>query len=119
MKIVIVDDSDFMRNELKEILFSVGVTEVIEYCDGSELFEHYHEIKWDDIFCLIIDSTMPYLNGIKTIKKLNQLNNRVPIVLFSGFQEQLILAAIKLGVRHFIGKPVDEQNVLDSIKKLQ
>lgn len=62
-KILIVDDTLFMRTLLKNILFSGGHTIVGEAGDGDEAVEKYKELKPD---LVTMDVVMPKMNGIES-----------------------------------------------------
>ena len=60
-RILIVDDTLFMRTLLKNILFSGGHTIVGEAADGEEGIAKYKELKPD---LVTMDVVMPKMNGI-------------------------------------------------------
>ena len=59
---------------------------------------------------------MPGISGIETIKKIRQINARVPIVVISsvGANQDMIFEAIKNGAKNIINKPFDT----DLVKKI-
>ena len=68
-KILIVDDTLFMRTLLKNILFSGGHTIVGEAGDGEEGVAKYKELKPD---LVTMDIVMPKLNGIEALKAIKE-----------------------------------------------
>jgi len=64
-KILIVDDTLFMRTLLKNILFSGGHDIVGEAGDGDEAIAKYKELKPD---LVTMDVVMPKVNGIEALK---------------------------------------------------
>ena len=115
-KILIVDDTLFMRTLLKNILFSGGHTIIGEAGDGSEAVEKYKELKPD---LVTMDVVMPKMNGIEALKAIKTLDPSARVVMCTAVgQEQMVKLAIKTGARGYIVKPFtdkDIQSVLHSI----
>jgi len=66
-RILIVDDTMFMRTLLKNILFSGGHDIVGEAADGAEALARYQELKPD---LVTMDVVMPKVNGIEALKAI-------------------------------------------------
>ena len=66
-KILLVDDAAFMRMMLKDTLTKNGFTDIIEAADGVEAVEKYNAEKPD---LVIMDITMPNMNGLEALKKI-------------------------------------------------
>lgn len=112
--IIVVDDSDFVRKSLVEILRELGSDRILEMKDGIQLVEYYSESHAEkhDIKLIILDVVMPNMSGIEVLGLIRKLDKKVPIVLFSGLlSEETVAVAFELGVKDFLSKPVSETQV--------
>jgi two-component system, chemotaxis family, chemotaxis protein CheY len=114
-KILVVDDAAFMRMRCSKLLSDNGF-EVTEAVDGSEALEKYKEHKPDAV---LLDITMPNLDGIATLKELLKMDPgaRVAMVTAMG-QQSMVMEALKIGARDFVVKPFDADRVLAAVKKM-
>lgn len=115
-KILIVDDTLFMRTLLKNILFSGGHTIVGEAGDGDEAVEKYKELKPD---LVTMDVVMPKMNGIEALKTIKGIDPGAKVVMCTAVgQEQMVKLAIKSGARGYIVKPFQAPKVLEEINNV-
>ena len=115
LRIVIADDLSFMRMVHKEILQEKGYQVVGEASDGVEAVERYRKLRPDII---ILDITMPRMNGLEAMHKIFEFDKGAKIIICSALgQQQLIVEAIKAGVRDFIVKPFKSERVISAIEK--
>lgn len=112
-KILIADDSAFMRTVLKNILKKAGYDDVIEAGDGEEALSKYEE---EGPNLMLLDIVMPKLDGIGVLKKINKDN--VNVVIISAVGQKAMMEEAKLyGAKDFIIKPFDAQIVTDVVKR--
>jgi two-component system, chemotaxis family, chemotaxis protein CheY len=112
MKIVIAEDSQFMRSLLKDILTPKGY-EVVEAANGREAIEKVQSEKPD---LLLLDIIMPEMDGLEVLKKLK---NSVPVVVISAVgQEKMVDEAKALGAAEYIIKPFEDKKVLEVVSKM-
>jgi two-component system chemotaxis response regulator CheY len=115
-KILIVDDTLFMRTLLKNILVAGGHLVVGEAGDGEEAVGKYKELKPD---LVTMDVVMPKMNGIEALKAIKQLDPASRIVMCTAVgQEQMVKLAIKSGAKGYIVKPFQAPKVLDEVKNV-
>jgi two-component system chemotaxis response regulator CheY len=115
MRIVIADDLSFMRMVQREILQEKGYEVVAEATDGLEAVDKYKKFNPDVI---ILDITMPHMNGLEAMHKIFDYDKNAKIIICSALgQQQLIVEAIKAGVKDFIVKPFKPERVLTAIEK--
>ncbi|TSC94021.1 MAG: Response regulator containing CheY-like receiver, AAA-type ATPase, and DNA-binding domain [Parcubacteria group bacterium Licking1014_1] len=113
MKILIADDSQFMRKVLKDILNAAGHTDLVECADGKECMAKYASEKPD---LILLDIIMPELDGMEVLKKIG---HEAKIVVISAVgQEKMVEEAKKLGALDYIVKPFDNTQVLGTVKKI-
>ncbi len=115
-RILIVDDTLFMRTLLKNILFSGGHDIVGEAGDGDEAVSKYKELKPD---LVTMDVVMPKMNGIEALKTIKSFDPNARVVMCTAVgQEQMVKLAIKTGARGYIIKPFQAPKVLEEIKNV-
>lgn len=112
MKILIADDSIFMRNVLKDILAKVG-HELIDAENGKEALEKYDSEKPD---LVLLDIIMPEVDGIEVLKKIGKTAK--VIVISAVGQEKMVEEAKSLGALDYIVKPFDNEKVLEAVKNV-
>ena len=115
-RIMIVDDTLFMRTLLKNILFSGGHDIVGEAADGDEAVAKYKELKPD---LVTMDVVMPKVNGIEALKQIRAMDPGARVVMCTAVgQEQMVKLAIKTGAKGYIVKPFQAPKVLEEIKNV-
>jgi len=116
-KILIADDSQFMRNMLKDILVKEGHKDNLEAEDGIEALRILKSKKKPDL--ILLDIIMPNLGGLGVLRKMKKsdVSKRVIVVSAVG-QEKMKEEAKKLGVENYIVKPFREKEVVEMVKKI-
>ncbi len=113
--ILIADDLSFMRMIQKEILTERGYTVVGEAADGREAVEKFKSLHPD---LVLLDITMPNMNGLEAMRKIFSLDPHAKVIMCSALgQQNLIVEAIKAGVKDFIVKPFKPERILSAIEK--
>jgi two-component system, chemotaxis family, chemotaxis protein CheY len=113
--ILIADDLSFMRMIQKEILTERGYTIVGEAADGREAVEKFKNLHPD---LVLLDITMPNMNGLEAMRKIFSLDPKARVIMCSALgQQNLIVEAIKAGVKDFIVKPFKPERILSAIEK--
>lgn len=114
-KILIVEDEPFMCMLLRKILSKAGYTVVGEAHDGVQAIEMYKNTVPD---LVIIDITMPTMNGIDATRSIKDLDPSSRILMCSAMgQEEKINASIDAGALGFVIKPFNEEGVLRAVAK--
>lgn len=121
VRLLIADDHLVLRQALADMLQKKGQFEVIgQASDGEELLKLLAD-KIPDL--VILDISMPKLDGIKTLEEMSVKGIRVPVLVLSADEaERSVRAALKAGARGFMPKNagVDElEFAIDSILKGQ
>ena len=115
-KILIVDDTLFMRTLIKNILFTGGHSIAGEAGDGEEAIAKYQELKPD---LVTMDVVMPKMNGIEALKGIKAIDPNAKIIMCTAVgQEQMVKLAIKSGAKGYIVKPFQEPKVLEEVKNV-
>lgn len=105
-KALIVDDEDRVRRTVGRMLIRRGL-QIVAAKDGAEAVEFFQESP--ELFALVLlDLSMPRMDGRETIHELRRIDSAVRIILISGHSEQEVEERLG-GVRPsgFIQKPFD------------
>ncbi len=104
IKVLVVDDSAFMRQIFKKTINEDPELKVIETArNGSKALDLIPEIKPDVI---TLDVEMPVKNGIETLKKIMEFPEPIPVVMVSALNnKETVLKALEIGAFDFIPKP--------------
>ena len=114
-KIMVVDDAAFMRMRCTKVLQDNGY-ETLEAGNGVEAVKKYMESKPDGV---LMDITMPDMDGIATLKRLVEIDSSVKVAMVTAMgQQSLVIEALKLGARDFVVKPFNAERVLAAVKKI-
>lgn len=115
-KILVVDDAGFMRKMIQTHLSKAGYTDFIEGEDGQRAVELYKENKPD---LVIMDITMPNMNGIEALQGIKEFDANAKVVMCSAMgQEAMVMEAIKLGALDFIVKPFKAERIVQTVNKV-
>jgi two-component system, chemotaxis family, chemotaxis protein CheY len=113
--VLIVDDLSFVKLVLRDIVEKAGFHVVATASDGEEAVTLFEEHRPDVV---LLDITMPRMDGIAALRIMRKLNPSAKIIMCSALgQQRLIIQAIGLGARDFIVKPFKPERVVGSIKK--
>jgi len=111
--ILIVDDEKIVRDILVKMVGHLGF-ESITANDGFEAIELFKK-NLDIIRCIILDLTMPGIDGITTFKELVKIKPDVKVILASGYSEQIAMQRIdSIAPAGFLQKPYK----LDQLKEM-
>ncbi len=117
-KIVIVDDSETVRGQLKQVLEEAGHT-VIEGVNGTD---GYNKIIEDGIPDLVIsDYNMPGADGLLMLEKVKEKMGvgAFPIFMLTTETSESLKAAGKLvGITAWINKPFDSTKLIAGVTKI-
>ncbi len=114
--IMVVDDATFIRMTLKKILEAHGHVIIGEANDGDVAIERYKELNPDVV---MLDITMPNMNGIEALKELKKINPNIKVVICSSMGQDLVIAeAIECGAKDFVVKPFKEEHIIAAIEKV-
>lgn len=114
-RILVVDDAMFMRATVKRILENGGYEVVGEAENGQLGLQRYAELKPDAV---LMDITMPVMDGISAAKAILQSDPKAVVLMCTALgQQNLVIEAIKAGVKDYIVKPFQPDRVLEGVGK--
>jgi CheY-like chemotaxis protein len=107
--ILIVDDNPVIRQSLRRVLESVNDWRVCEAGDGQEGVEQAENLRPD---LIILDLSMPRLNGLEAARVLRKKLPSIPLIMYSINMDKFVeQAAVDAGVSAVVSK-VDDVNRL-------
>lgn len=114
-KILIADDSILARKQLKDMISTLGSPVFFEAKDGQGAIDQYKANKPDLVF---LDIVMPNKDGNIAIREIMAYDPEATIIITSsiGTQSQL-KNAIKAGAKEFIQKPLEQQQITNTINR--
>jgi two-component system, chemotaxis family, chemotaxis protein CheY len=115
-RILICDDSSFMRLMLRKILTASGHEVVGEAGNGKQAVEMYKKLRPD---VTTMDITMPEVDGLSALKLIRAENSQAKVVMVSAIgQKEIMTEAIRSGASDFLVKPFEEEQVVMVVKKI-
>ena len=114
-RILIADDTTFMREMLKSALDKEKYEIIGEATTGKQAVDQYKEKKPD---LLILDINMPKMNGIDALKGVMAYDPKANVIMCSDQKyDSMIMMALKTGAKDFIIKPFTASDVLKAVTK--
>lgn len=116
-KILLVDDSSLLRNNLKRIIASIPNLHLVgEAVDSVTALRLIDELKPD---VMVLDIDLMHGSGIEILSKLKKDKSRPITIIFTNYsQDAFRKAAEKLGVNYFFDKNKDIDNLFEILKRL-
>ena len=112
-RILIVDDSFYMRTMLKNMLSDAGYEVVGEAANGEQAVTMAVETKPD---LITLDVILPDNTGLDVLRKLREQQPESKVVMCSAVgQEAIVNEAIENGALAYIVKPFSEEKVLEIV----
>lgn len=112
---LVVDDTNFMRKMAADCLRQYGHVVVGEAANGREAIAKYGELKPDIV---MMDITMPEMNGIDAIKEILKIDPAAVILICSASNQQdMIVDALEIGAKGYLMKPFKPDRLNEIISK--
>ncbi len=117
-RILVVDDekevTEYLKVELKECC-----SNLIVICKNSG-YEALQTIMEGNIDLLLTDIAMPDMDGYELYSRTKELNEKIPIIMMTGFgydPNHAVVKSRKAGLQDVIFKPFDIQKLFEMVKK--
>ena len=116
--VLLVDDDAFVRKVAKQMLVRMGFC-VMEAEDGEAAIEVFSAHR-DSLSCVLLDITMPVMDGYEAYKQIREIDTSIPIAMLSGLSadsmEQKLAADPH---RLYLPKPFTRQELADLIAQFR
>jgi len=114
--VLVVDDEEALRTMAGSALCRLGF-KVLEARDGQEALEVFRANR-EQISLILMDLTMPRMDGEVAFRELRRAGARVPILLSSGFgPEEALQRFTGKGLAGFLQKPYRFQALVDAVRE--
>jgi DNA-binding NarL/FixJ family response regulator len=117
LRILLADDHDLMRRGLRALLVTRPGWEVCgEARTGREAVEHVEQLRPDIV---IMDISMPDLNGVDAARKIKKISPHTEILILSvHYSDQLIRDVVDAGARGYIIKSDSDRELVVAVEAL-
>ena len=115
MKILLIDDDEWIRDSLR-IFFEAEDCQVVVFETAEEGLA---ELKYQTYDLIIVDYKLPGLDGLEFLKRIQDDHSDVMKVLITAYRtEGIISEARKLQIQGFIEKPFTSERLMASLEHL-
>ena len=115
-KILVIDDSETIRQQVKQALAATGY-QIVEAIDGVDGLEKLRERN--DLDLALCDVNMPRMNGLDMIAEVQRTGLKIPILMLTTEgQPSLIKRAREAGAKGWIVKPFKPELLVAAVTKL-
>lgn len=115
-RVLLVDDLRFIKLIERKVLEESGHEVVGDASNGKQAIELYKEKKPDIV---LMDITMPELNGIEALKVILSLDPHARVIICSAVShEKVLYQAVKAGAKEYIIKPFTTERLVSTINKV-
>ena len=113
-RILLVDDSAFMRKVLKEMITGEEFEVVGECSSGLEAIEKFASINAD---LILMDYNMPGMDGLETARNILECDPRAMILMITSIDsKEKMVEAVNVGITDYVVKPFTRDEILAKLK---
>jgi CheY-like chemotaxis protein len=117
-KVLLVEDDEAAREFAHVCLERAGI-EVVEAADGREATVLF-QAQPDEFSCVLLDLTMPHLDGVETYSRLKRIRPDIPVILCSGYPKKAATERFSdMGLAGFLKKPYEPEELLACLARIQ
>jgi two-component system chemotaxis response regulator CheY len=115
--VLVVDDNQYMRKMVRNLLVNCGIKDIYEAADGIAALDMIRTIGPDVV---ILDWEMPLLSGPELVRIVRSPGvfpiPDIPIIMLTGHCERWrVVEAVRLGVNEYLTKPVSAKALHDRL----
>ncbi|MCP3962077.1 MAG: response regulator [bacterium] len=115
--VLVVDDEELVLEVAREILASRGF-EVLSASNGKQAVAIFDEHR-DQIAAVVLDMTMPEMDGEEVFQELRRMDPEARILLMSGYSRKKVSQLLfEQGLGGFLHKPFRPQDLMDKLREL-
>ena len=117
INVMIVDDHSLMREGLAKILeLEENITVLDTACDGQQAIEKFKRGSYDVI---LLDISMPNMNGIETLRKIRDMDSSVKIIMLTVYDaREYLIETLNLGANGYMLKDSDSSSLVSAIENV-
>ncbi len=113
-RVLVIEDQEDLAALYESALGGEGYKVLKAYTgeEGVALFED------DGADAVVLDMTLPEMNGVQTLQAIRKLNANVPVVVVTGeTADETRRQCERLGVQQYLSKPADYRHILDALRR--
>lgn len=115
-RVMVVDDEPIVRSAIADQIpwekHQIRIVKTAAH--GVEALDYLRE---NQVELMLVDVRLPVMDGLELIRQVRQMNRGIEFVVISGYSDfAYAQQAMRLGVRDYILKPVDEASLLAAVK---
>jgi len=115
--VLIADDSEKFRSQLRKLLADLGFKVIAEASDGLEAIDFYVRYRPE---LVTLDFVMPQLDGLAALREIKKYNPQANVVIISScLSQKTKQEAEKLGVWVCVDKPIDLPKLQDALARME
>lgn len=114
--ILAVDDAAFILSRITDAL--VGHYDVVAVNSGARALKYLNKNKPD---LILLDIRMPLRDGFEILREIQTMEDRadIPVVMLTGMEDRrYVMESIKLGIRDYVLKPFDPNDLLARVRRI-
>lgn len=116
MNILVVDDEELICWSLKKAIEGYGKHSVTCVHNGNDAINSILQNRYD---LIITDIKLPDISGIEIIKKLKELNIKIPVIMMSAhLSHDVIFDVSDYGIVGFVNKPFQIEDILNNMNNI-
>jgi two-component system chemotaxis response regulator CheY len=116
-RVLVVDDSRFMRTIIKNTISNKGYDVIGEANNGEQAVKMFIDLKPD---LVTMDIVMDKETGLQALKEIMNYDKDANVVMCTSMgQQALVINALALGAKDFVVKPFKEDRIIDALNKIR
>jgi two-component system chemotaxis response regulator CheY len=117
VSLLVVDDSNYIRELLKTILEQSGYSIAGEAANAEEAIRKYQRLHPDIVLMdIVLESTDSGKNGLEALKEILAIDPAAKVLICSALNEQILInEAMAAGAKGFIPKPFEPEKLMETI----
>ncbi len=116
-KIIVVDDSDYIRNQVITTLNKNQIPVVADFKNATDTFAY---LKDNTVDCALVDVVIPQKNGIEITQYIKNKYPKTEVIMMSSLEhDKIVIEAINAGAIDFLTKPLNEKKLIKSIENIK
>jgi FixJ family two-component response regulator len=110
--VAVVDDDPSLRRAVRNLLASAGLR--VETFPAAE--EFLESPLRPSVSCLVLDLSMPQMNGFELLERLRALGSRLPVIVLTAHSdEEVRRRSFALGASSFLAKPFQAEALIEAV----
>jgi two-component system chemotaxis response regulator CheY len=116
IRVLLVDDSTYIRTVLSSIIVEAGFEVVGEAADGEEAIRKYIDLKPDIV---LMDVIMEPMNGMAATEAILDKDPAALILMVTVLEaKEILVDLIKIGAKGYITKPFSKEEIAEKVREV-